>query len=36
MFCEDPLDDDDPYGSLTNRDYNYDYDVLELLVWCLM
>ena len=27
VFCKDPLNDDDPYGSLTNGDYNYDYDV---------
>ena len=26
VFCGDPLDDDDPYGSLTNGDYDYDHD----------
>ena len=26
LFCGDPLDDDDPYGSLTNGDYDYDHD----------
>ena len=27
VFCGDPLDDDDPCGSLTNGDYDYDHDV---------
>ena len=26
LFCGDPLDDDDPYGSLTNGYYDYDHD----------
>ena len=27
VFCGDPVDEDDPYGSLTNGYYNDDYDM---------
>ena len=27
LFCGDPVDEDDPYGSLTNGYYNDDYDI---------